>query len=334
MKQFLTKIIYFSLFGIVPLLILILSYIYYDPFKVLRDYDDYSYSYIIPDRDYVSTEVYIKNNKKYNYNSFIFGSSRTLAYKPDSWVKYLQKDARPYVFDASTESIYGIYIKLKYLDSLNKKIDNALIIICRDNTFENTENQKGHLFIKHPATTGDSELDFQATFFKSYLSPFFFANFHLFQITKQYKPYMSGYIDDRKIRFDRITNALTLVDPENELIKSPHEFYEKRKEIFYVRKGERIDSVQRIQKKQLFMLKEIKRILKKHKTDYKIVVSPLYEQVKFSLKDSLILKQLFGDKIYDFSGKNFITDYKTNYYETSHYRPMIGDKIFNLIYKK
>lgn len=333
MKQFLTRIAFFSLFGIVPLLILLASYIYFDPFKVLRDYDDYSYPFISPDRDYVSTEQYIKNNEKFHYNSFIFGSSRTLAYRPKSWKKHLSATANPFMFDASVESIYGIYIKLKYLDSLHKKIDNALIIFCRDATFSKTENEKGHLFIKHPATTGESNLDFQLAFFKSYLSPLFFLNFHRYIYTKKFSPSMVGYIENRKIRYDKITNELNIIDQEDEITKTPVEYYIKRKDVFYSRKGEQIDSIQQIQVKQLYMLKEIKRILKKNKTNYRIVMSPLYEQTKFNPKDVSILKNLFGDHIYDFTGKNEITEHKTNYYENSHYRPVIGDSILNIIYK-
>jgi len=334
MKQFLKTITYFSLLGIIPLAILLFSYIYFDPFKVLRDYDDYSYSYINPDLDFISTEVYIKNNPKYHYNSFILGSSRTLAYQPKSWIKHLPEGARPYVFAASNESIYGIYIKLKFLDSLHRKIDNALIIYCRDVTFNKTANESGHLFIKHPATTQESELDFQLAFFKSYLSPVFFINFYTYTITKEFKPHMVGYVENKKVHYNKTTNQVSIVDGENEIRKTPDEYYKKLKDVFYEREGERIDSVQRIQEKQLFMLKEIKRILKKNNTNYKIVLSPLYEQIKFNPQDLAILKELYGDHLYDFSGKNFVSDFKTNYYETSHYRPNMGDSLLNIIYQR
>ena len=82
MVKFLKNILYFSLTGIIPMLILLISgYLFYDPFKVLRHYDDYSFYYITPNRDYISTEIFINNNKNYHYNSFVFGSSRTSAFK-------------------------------------------------------------------------------------------------------------------------------------------------------------------------------------------------------------------------------------------------------------
>ena len=333
MRRFLKSILYFSLLGIVPAALLLLSYIYFDPFKVIRYYDDFSYAYINPDLDFISTEVYIRNDPKYHFNSFILGSSRTMAYQPKSWMQHLPNGARPYVFAASNESVYGIYTKLKFLDSLNRKIDNALIIYCRDVTFNKTANESGHLFIKHPATTMESKFDFHLTFFKSYLSPLFFTNFHLYTITKKFKPYMAAYIESKKVRYDKITNQVSIVDGEDEIRKTPAEYYRKRKDIFYERKNEQTDSIQRIKEKQLFMLKEIKRILEKNHTNYRIVLSPLYEQIKFNTTDYAILKRLFGQNIYDFSGKNFVSESKINYYETSHYRPVMGDSILNLIYK-
>jgi len=37
--------------------------------------------------------------------------------------------------------------------------------------------------------------------------------------------------------------------------------------------------------------------------------------------------------VYDFSGKNKLTTPIGNYYETSHYRPHVANKIMELIYR-
>ena len=81
------------------------------------------------------------------------------------------------------------------------------------------------------------------------------------------------------------------------------------------------------------MLKEIKRLLLKNKTKFKVVLSPLYEQTKFNPHDLQILKYVFGKNLYDFTGKNRFTDKITNYYESSHFRPSVGDSIMKIIYK-
>lgn len=333
MKQFIKRCIYFSLIGIIPLLTLFSLYIYFDPFRVLRHYNDYSYPYVIPNRDYISTTMFINNYKNYNYNSFILGSSRTLAFRPNSWRNYLSDSDTPFMFDASGESIYGIYTKLKFLDSLNIEIKNTLIILCRDVTFSNSENHKGHLFIKDPLTSGESSLSFHLTFLKAYLSKKFLFNFYSYKIIGTYKPYMSGYIENRKITFDTLTNEINIIDQETEIIENPNEYYAKRKGLFYERAGEKIDSIQRINKKQIFMLMEIKRILEKNNTNYKIILSPLYEQIKFNPTDLTLLRNVFGNNLFDFSGKNSFTDNMINFYETSHFRPCVGDSILKIIYR-
>ncbi len=332
MNRFVKRLFYFTFIGLIPIIGILSSYLYFDPFKVLKNYNDYSYPFVIPNRDYISTTMFIKNHKKYNYNSFVFGSSRTLAFRPTSWEKYLRIDDIPFMFDASGESIYGIYTKLNYLDSTKVKIDNVLIILCRDISFKNSENQSEHLFIKHPITSGESNLSFQLVFLKAYLSPKFLYNFFGYKIIGHYQPFMSGYIENRKINFDSITNEINIIDQETELNQNPTEYYLKRKNLFYLRNEEKIDTVQRISNKQVSMLNEIKRILEKNNSTYKIVLSPLYEQIKFSNSDIRILRNIFGNCLFDFSGKNKYTIPISNYYETSHYRSHVGDSILNTIY--
>ncbi len=323
----------FSLIAVIPLIVLLIAYIYFDPFKVIRSYKDYSNPFVIPNRDYISTTMFLKNNKRFKYNSFIFGSSRVLAYKPESWLRHLSEKDKPFMFDASMESIYGIYTKIKFLDSLNVPMKNVLIIICRDETFNHSENHEGHLYIKHPSVSGESAMTFQSQFFKAYLSPKFLFNFYYYVFSGKYESFMSGYIEHRKMAYDTITNQLRIIDQETEITENPAKYYRKRSQLFYTRKAEQVDSVQRINSKQLFMLQEIKRILEKHLTNYKIVISPLYEQVKFSGPDQNILNTIFRKNLYDFSGKNQFTELITNYYETSHYRPNVGDSIFEIIYR-
>jgi len=318
---------------IIIILLLLGGYFYYDPFKVIYNYNDYSNLRIIPNRDYVSTEMFLKNRQKEQYNSFIFGSSRTLAFKPSLWKKHLDNEAKIYSFDASAESIYGIYKKIKLIDSLNISINNALIIICRDCTFQKTTNHEEHLFVKHSALTGENKYHFQTRFLKSYLSPKFLFRFYPYILTGRYMKWMKGYVEFRKIIFDPKTNEITILDQEIEIKTNPSLYYAKRKALFYNRYGEKHDSTQRIKDLHIKMLAEINKIFIKHNTNYRIVLSPLYEQIKFSDMDYKTLKILFSENLYDYSGKNEFTESIFNYYETAHFRPFIGERIFNLIYK-
>lgn len=333
MKIFLTTFLRFFYLLIFIYIVLLLLYFKYDPFKVLKNYTDYSNNYVITNRDYISTNTFINKYRKNNYNSFIFGSSRTLAFKPKSWKRYLLSSDNPYVFDASGESVYGIYLKLKFLDSLGIPINNAIILLCRDVSFGYSDNPKGHLFIKHPSVSKESKLAFHLEFIKAYYNPKFIFNFYTFTLTRRYQPFMNGYIENRKITFDTITNELNIVDQEYEIVHDPIGYYHKRNDIFFERGSEKKDSTSRITDTYQFYLRSIKEILEKRNTNYKVVLSPLYEQVKFNDHDLVFLHELFGGKLYDFSGDNSLTMSKLNYYETNHFRPNVGDSILKRIYK-
>jgi len=333
MKRFLARIVKFSAILTIPLLIIACVYMYYDPFRIVKQYNDYSYSPFTLNRDFVSTEMFRKNNQKYQYNSFLFGSSRTIAYHLSSWQKYLPAGSKPYSFDASGETFWGINKKLKYLNNSGAKLDNVLIILCHDVSFSSMDNSKGHLLIKSPVTSGESALTYHLTFFKAFLSPLFLKNFIVYKFTGKYDPSMEGYVEHRKILYDTITNQAKILSQDAELAANPDAFYNKRRKLFYARKGEHTDSVGMIKKDHIILLREVAEILKKHHTKYKVVISPLYDQIKFNPTDIKILKETFGNNLYNFSGSNSFTDSYRNFYENSHYRPMIGDSILKIIYK-
>ncbi len=317
--------------GFIPLLILLAGYIYFDPFKVLGHYSSYSNPTVTPNRDYISTEMFIRNNPAYHYNSFVFGSSRTLAFKPAEWIQYLPADARPFMFDAFGENVYGIYTKLRYLDSMQVPVKNAIILLCRNISFKKRPSSRLHLFIKDPRTSDETKTSFHLTFFKAYLNPIFLYQFYAYKLFGR-KPFIPGYIEDRRMDFDTITNAMSFNNLEKEAAENPAVYYGRQQKEFYKRSGETTSAMQQITGDQLIWLKGIKQILEKQHSNYKIVLSPLYEQVKFNDADMLLLRQLFGNNVYDFSGKNQFTDAITNYYESRHFRPKVGDAILKIIY--
>ena len=89
----------------------------------------------------------------------------------------------------------------------------------------------------------------------------------------------------------------------------------------------------KVTEKEIFMHSEIIKIFNKHKTNYKIVLSPLYNQIPFNSKRKLILNSLYKpNNIFDFSGVNEYTNKIGNYYEASHFRPIVADQILKEIY--
>lgn len=332
MQQFLKQLSTFLIIALIPLLLVTIGYFANDPFSVLKPRKNFYNLSVVSNRDYVSTEMFIKNYPIYHYNSFIFGSSRTLGYRPMSWIKYLQSDAVPFVFDASGESVYGIYMKLKYLQRNNIPIKNALIILDRDLSFDNNKNHKGHLFIKHPLTSQESNFDFQLEFYKAYLNPKFLFNFYNYKFSGQYKPFMKGFIESRNVLFDTVTNQIVLADEDKAILENPKKYYEDRKSSLLKSGSERTDDMRRIHKKENELLLGIKTVLEAEHTEFKVIISPLYEQIKLHRSDDSILTAIFGKKFYNFSGKNSFTDNKTNYYEANHFTPKAGETILKTIY--
>lgn len=319
----------------IPFIALLSGFIVFDPFQIIYRYEDYSEKgYVIPNRDFISTEVYIRNKEKYHYNSFVFGSSRTLAFETNAWKRYLNNDAHPFKFDASGETIFGIHSKIKYIDEQHDTtIKNALLIVCSDATFSRDTDSKGHLVIKHPVIAKTSWVDFYREFLKSYFNIRFLVSYYLYKITGNYYPFMQRYIEFRKIKYDTISNDLYIVDQEAEHEKDTIGYYNKRKKIFYNRSNSYRCTEPSINPRQIVMLTEIKGIFAKHGTNYKIIISPLYDQLYLNKTDLLKLQSIFGKNVYDYSGVNELTNSIYNYYETIHYRPIIGEKIMQEIYQ-
>src|SRR5271163_1381049 len=85
----------------VPLLAMLGIYLSQDPFKVIYDYDNYDAdSAFMTNRDVVSTRKLIHTQAQRGYDSFIFGSSRSLAFLCDDWRAHLAPGSRPFHFDA------------------------------------------------------------------------------------------------------------------------------------------------------------------------------------------------------------------------------------------
>ena len=85
---------------------------------------------------------------------------------------------------------------------------------------------------------------------------------------------------------------------------------------------------------EIQLLNSIKKILIKHNTSYKVVIAPCYNQVKIDNARFILLTDIFGNNVYDFSGVNKFTNSIYNYYEDSHYRPHVAIEIMEAIYSK
>ena len=305
-----------------PFLLLILSFVIIDPFKIISTYDDFNNSITALNPDYVSTEVYLKNREKEHYNSFIFGSSKTLAYKTREWKKYLSSQDVPFVFHASYESLFGITTKIEYIHSKGDQLKNVLIILDQTVLFQ-TQNNYTHLGIKDPRTSGESKLVFYNTYFKAYLSNLFFVKSIDYALFQKKRAYLNDVIASDETYYDPISNDLfpsTLIQTSERIYRTPLTPVQKYDQPI-------IGAI------QVDMLERIRNVFREQKTNYKIIIGPQYNCYSLAPEDIKKLETIFGkESIYDFSGVNTYTTNIHNYYDTWHYSIETGKNILRDIY--
>jgi hypothetical protein len=218
-----------------PALSLFCAYLIFDPFKVLRSYDSYYVSgvpnWVTLNREYVSTETFLKCNPSNHYDSFIFGNSRSIFYEVNDWQRHIQS-TRCFHFDASGESLYGIYAKFRFLDQSGINISNALIILDYE-TLSCTNNRKGHLFRTPPRLSGESRLTYQFLFFRTFLDASFFTPYLHFMLTRHFHEYMrnDSILDDRPMYYELQSNEIRNSN-DAFLATNPTAYYGPRKNIF------------------------------------------------------------------------------------------------------
>ena len=319
MKRF---ILNFVLFTVVPLLVLVLVYLITDPFKTIKPFDLKNVSTV--NRDYLSTELFLKNNKIYHYDSFIFGSSRGCGLNTYLWKSYLPKGSQQFLFQAWCETITGIYQKIDYLDKHNQRIRNVIILIDVPGTFLTNQEPHEVMTIKHPLFSGMSWLKYQSYLFRAFLQPS--------EVIKSISDYKLG--KRIPVNFDTISNdwESTNIDSWQ---KQPMQNSSLDKSKFGIKPKDETFSTPQINESFEKILENIYLILKKHHTSYKIVVSPAYDQVHINVADLHKISSIFGaENVYNFSGKNKLTTDKYNFMDLNHFDLNVGWEIINTCYDK
>lgn len=322
----------------VPVVLVIVYYIIADPYKIIWHYDTFfpeeGSSIVGLDHDYVSVATFDNYNDSLNYNSFIFGNSRSRYYQVEDWKKYLDSNAVCYHMDASNETLEGIYLKMKYV-SERAPIDNCLLILDTYILAETKTSREKLIFFPAPQTTPENDyIRFLFTGFKSFVSPKFFFSYTKFLLLGQVsrEAAKDGVFDVTIRHYDYRWNETTW--PEKEKAIANDSYYQgKVMDYFKERPVSVCYAQQCIFEEQEKLLKEIFAVLYSSKANYKIIISPGYDQSKLNKEDSQMLCSVFGvDNVFDFSGKNDLTEEYQNFYDISHYRPNIAAAILDSVY--
>lgn len=320
-----------------PVLVLVGIYIWNDPFKIFWHYDSYYNNRQVNitnlNRNFTSTKTYLQNRESTPYNAFIFGNSRSCFYRKADWQAKIHTEGI-YHFDGWQESLLNVAQKIRFLDKEKAKLDHALIVLDYS-ILTQTSEPKGHLFISYPNMSGVSWLQFHLEFFRTFaLTEFREAYFDLLW-SGEVKPYMlvKAIFNNNPVAYDCKSNEVQNFIADDLLARNPKEFYKGVR--FPKRENSPMPYPATIGNNQLKLLHEISAIFKSHKTQYFIVINPLFDQRKLAATDLKKLKSIFGpDRVFDFSGKNRWTEPIQNYYEQSHYRPHVASAILDTIYGK
>ena len=333
MKRYLIRIL---LFLGLPILVLLAVYYITDPFKTLRPF---SLQYFDDtNRDYLSTELFLRNDSVYHYNSFIFGSSRCCGFNTYHWKHYLPEESRQFMFQAWGETLTGIEEKIDYIDNNGNEINNAFVLFDIPGTFAKDQLPKSVVKIKHYKFSGQSKLAYQSNLF--------------YQFSQKPSKWVSSVIQYRNpimVEFpvDSISNdwgpKSKLVDiyrqPQKDSLsnctaKSKAVFL---KQIEHKTDDDLQESEPLITEAFYAQLMHIKNVFDRHQTDYRIVVSPAYCYTHPSInpKDLAILQDIFGkDKVFNYSGKNDMTTDCYNFSDPNHFGSSVGWQIIEDIYNK
>lgn len=329
MKKFFVK----TALLVFPFFLIFMAYIITDPRKKIYHYDEYTFDYIMLNKGDVSTKILLNNVGKQHYDSFIFGSSRSCATRSDEWRKYLPAQNVPFSYSSWNESIKGIYRKIRVLDSLQISIRNALIFIDATLTFDKNPDYDP-LNSDHYLVSGISKFEYYKSDFLDYLrNPRLIVTSIDYYLFKTQRSYMTNFVDTKYGGLNPV-NCDWRTKSELLIVQDSVNYYNRCKYRFYDRSPEQVYAKRSITNEMQQYLHEIHHIFQKHRTNYKLIITPLYDQVKLNTEDMDLLKELFGAyNIYDFSGINHITNNMYNYNEdVSHYRIRTGDYLFKKIY--
>lgn len=330
MKKFLLLL---SIVLVCPIILLLGLFLYTDPFRTLHSFNPNDID--ATNREYLSTELFLQNKDKYRYNSFVFSSSKGCGINTYTW-KMLMNDttAQPFLFQAWSESLTGIELKIQYLTQNNIPIDNALILLDIPGSFAKRQLPIEALSMKHYMFTKQPKWIYNALLFYNYCQkPSHWIDSLKDKLTKRQTSLCSDSITNDWGSDNYLTYAeLPPMDSLKECSDMTRRtFFEKIKN----------KSVEDIEMSPILLneafnnqLERIKTLLDSHSTDYHIIITPAYcyTSTYINNEDLLKLESIFGkDRIHDFS-KHYITQDYNYFTDPGHFGLRAGYIMLSEIY--
>lgn len=313
----------------IPFWALIVLYVYDDPFMVLHKYDVYD-SNVMLNEHHVGWQIYKNHNDSVHFNSFILGNSCTMAFRCGEWEKYLAPGDRAIRLFGNAESMKAIILKLHAFESESAEIKNVLLVLDRT-SLSRLSPLSGYGNVLPAAVSGDSPFIVQMEFIQAFAMPDFLFPYLKYRITGRVEPGMKRMNPYGRIRDSKNNDAF---NPREKMIEQEGEAYwRNRKQEFPERDGIAVVEEPVLFQRQRVLLEEIRKVLRRHDTSVRVLISPDYSQKELHPDDRKILQGVFGkENVYDFSGINEFTEDYHNYSESGHYRPLLGNQLLERVY--
>lgn len=313
-----------------PLLIVGGYFVIEDPMKIIHDTKNpVSPGVLMNDRLYQARFI---ENTKTPYNSFIFGSSRSKAFKTKEWRNYLDSSSICYHMGVNDETLYGMAQKFRFLNKKGFKLKNVFIQIDH-RILEQTKNHEAHIFREYYTVSGETASSYYQRFIIAFLKPSFLKEYFVFK--------KNGQIDNQKENgflwdpgFDFITRSGDIQYTRyDEALKIDSLAYYKKLDLEHYPRKKVLGNTLIIGKKKI-LLETIANILHNHHSNYKLIISPNFDLMALHPNDIKELQRIFGkSNVSDLSGYNEFTKSVRNYYEHKHFKPYVANAILKQLYK-
>lgn len=313
MQRLLLKLALLSL----PFAALLGLYVWLDPFCIVWNYAQYSGRSYRPDRGYLSSEFYERHKER--YNAYVFGNSRALGFASKDWQACLAPGAWVFHYASTNDSLYGMACKLEKVSNVR----DALLVLDYASLAGIVDGEFGTPRLP-PQLSGGNPLRYQLNAARSQFSLY---SLGLVLQSRTVLPAVEG-----GVTYDPLHNDIQLVALEQELARGEEAYYQKRAAELAPRHEIAWGPV--IYRPAHFqLLEKMRSRLQQQQTRYKVVLCPIFDQVRIHPQDLAHLRRIFGEnRVYDYSGAHPLALDVKNWYEPYHFRPQCGRKILQEIY--
>ncbi len=324
-----------SIMAITPLLVAAGAYIIFDPFKVLRTYDNYFADGLSTNKGVITVGTFEAEYKANRYDSFILGSSLSCYYNVADWLHHLPAGAVPYHFDSANQSIGTLRRTVEYLAENVDSLKNALIVLD-PYIFRIPDGQSDMVFLDPPALRSEwwYAAYFHYSMFRHFMNLKYLASYLPWRFNDKRADYTELRIfEPQPIIWNRSSNEESIPAWDDSIAASPERFYASHKIV--INDNEYYHCHSKLISEQIEEhLQTIASILSAYGTEWHIVVGPNLRHEVLGPEDNETMLRIFGRRYHNLGRElaPMMAD-STNFYDNTHYRPVVARQIMDIVYQ-